>query len=68
MTPPAWRRYTFWLARLGWPGLLGLALLAAALALPALVLPQQQAQLARLETVYAYRSHEICLDKWVHIS
>ena len=51
MSPPAWRRYAFWLSRLGWPGLLGLALLAAAPVLPALVLPQQQAQLARLETV-----------------
>ena len=53
MTPPAWRRYTFWLARLGWPGGAGLALLAMALALLIFVLPRQEAQLAQLQAAPA---------------
>ena len=51
MTAATWHRFAFRVTRLGWPGLLGLALLAAALALFGFELPARQAQLAQLQVV-----------------
>ncbi len=49
----SWHRYAFWLSRPGWPGLLGLALLAAALALLAFVLPREEGRFAKLRAAPA---------------
>ena len=53
MTAASWHRAAFWLARPGWPGWAGAALLAAALTLAACELPRQQARLAQLRAAPA---------------
>ncbi len=53
MTATFWHRLAFWLARPGWPGWVGAALLAAALALAAFELPEQQARLAQVRATPA---------------